>query len=140
MADETTESLEKRVAEVLATSDTDDNILPPKSVTYTDYDDPLSFVKESSGAPHIAKMSSHSWVGCGEDIYVLECMGKGFIRIDPVKATAGTSFTSLYRIFIHKNYYRCWASFCRPLYARGYGQENCDYLESQPVSAKSEDP
>ncbi|EEB87480.1 hypothetical protein MPER_15156, partial [Moniliophthora perniciosa FA553] len=56
----------------------------PTSVTYTAYDDPFSFVEDSSGAPHIAKLSPHTWVGCGDDVYVLECLGKGFIRIEPV--------------------------------------------------------
>ncbi|KAF9237313.1 P-loop containing nucleoside triphosphate hydrolase protein [Melanogaster broomeanus] len=37
-----------------------------------------------SGAPHISKLSSNAWVGCGNDIYILECLGKGYIRIEPI--------------------------------------------------------
>jgi len=29
------------------------------------------------------------WVGCGGEIYVLECLGKGHIRIEPVEADEG---------------------------------------------------
>lgn len=61
----------------------------PKSVTYTDYENPFALVEQSSGAPHIAKLSSNAWVGCGDDIYVLECLGKGHIRVEPVQATEG---------------------------------------------------
>jgi len=83
-------SLEERVKPNAVMEDDDFNItnIPdPKYVTYIDYDDPFSLVDQSSGAPHIYKLSSYSWVGCGDDIYVLECMGKGFIRIEFVKAT-----------------------------------------------------
>lgn len=54
----------------------------PISVTYKDYDDPFSFTADSSGAPHIFGLSKLSWVGCGEEIYVLECLGKGYIRVE----------------------------------------------------------
>ncbi|KAL0071869.1 putative ATP-dependent helicase IRC3 [Marasmius tenuissimus] len=79
--DESLETLEKRVSERLA-ADTPDDIPLPSSVTYTDYEDPLSFVEDSSGAPHINKLSPHAWVGCGDDCYILECLGKGFIRVE----------------------------------------------------------
>ncbi|KZP10559.1 P-loop containing nucleoside triphosphate hydrolase protein [Athelia psychrophila] len=62
------------------------NVPMPTSVTYTDYENPFSLVDESSGAPHVAKLSGNAWVGCGGDVYVLECMGKGHIRIEPAKA------------------------------------------------------
>ncbi|KAJ7492668.1 P-loop containing nucleoside triphosphate hydrolase protein [Mycena latifolia] len=79
--DETTESLEKRAAEL----DSTDSIPEPRSVTYKDYDDPFSLVNQASGAPQIAKISRHAWVGCGGDVYVLECLGKGYVRIEPVE-------------------------------------------------------
>ena len=61
------------------------SIPEPRSVTYVDYDNPFSLVNQSLGTlPHIAQLSKNAWVGCGDDIYVLECMGKGHIRIDPV--------------------------------------------------------
>ena len=66
-----------------------DEIPEPKSVTYTDYENPFALVHESSGAPHIAKLSSNAWVGCGGDVYVLECLGKGHIRIERVEDDEG---------------------------------------------------
>jgi len=30
-------------------------------------------------------MSANAWVGCGGDVYVLECLGKGHVRIEPVE-------------------------------------------------------
>ena len=68
-----------------------DDIPEPTSVTYIDHEDPFSLVSESSGAPHIAALSKHAWVGCGGDVYVLECLGKGYMRIEPVKAQQGMS-------------------------------------------------
>ncbi len=60
------------------------NMVPePKSVTYIEHDDPFSLADGASGAPHIRTLSRNAWVGCGGDIYILECMGKGYIRIEP---------------------------------------------------------
>ena len=99
LLDETTEILEERVADAIAIAENDkiashhpdsyDKVPIPKSVTYTDYENPFSLIDRSSGAPHIAKLSSNGWVGCGDDIYVLECLGKGHIRIEPVEADEG---------------------------------------------------
>ncbi|KAH9837204.1 P-loop containing nucleoside triphosphate hydrolase protein [Rhodofomes roseus] len=58
------------------------NVPNPKSITYVDYEDPFSFVDEAFGAPHIRKLSQFAWVGCGGDVYILECLGKGYIRIE----------------------------------------------------------
>jgi ATP-dependent helicase IRC3 len=56
----------------------------PKSVTYVDYDNPFALVDQSIGAsPHIVQLSRNAWVDCGEGIHVLECLGKGHIRIEP---------------------------------------------------------
>lgn len=95
--DEDTAALEERAAAIIREdydgivkdSNSSDNVPAPKSVTYTDHENPFSLVDESSGAPHIAKLSGNSWVGCGNDIYVLECLGKGHIRIEPVEADEG---------------------------------------------------
>jgi len=92
--DEAIDALEQRTSKTDETSGNsrsskDDNALQipdPKSITYTDYDDPFALVDDASGAPHIRELSRNAWVGCGGDVYVLECMGKGFIRIEPVKA------------------------------------------------------
>ncbi|KAF8560312.1 P-loop containing nucleoside triphosphate hydrolase protein [Imleria badia] len=60
-----------------------DGIPEPTSVTYLDYDDPFAMVDSFSGAPHISRLSPNAWIGCGSNIYVLECLGKGYIRIEP---------------------------------------------------------
>ncbi|PFH54425.1 hypothetical protein AMATHDRAFT_134467 [Amanita thiersii Skay4041] len=94
--DETLESLEKRAQELISL-DTQDDVPAPTTVTYTDYDNPFSLVEGSSGAPHISAMSKNAWVGCGKDIYVLECLGKGFVRVEPVKdENAGHHYQGYY--------------------------------------------
>ena len=60
-----------------------DNVPDPTSVTYIDYDNPFELAKDASGAPHINQISKFAWVGCGGDVYVLECLGKGYVRIEP---------------------------------------------------------
>ena len=90
LTDETTESLEKRTSEII-TLESRSNIPSPKSVTYIDHENPFSFVRQSSGAPHVTALSRNAWVGCGEDIYVLECLGKGHIRVEPVSQDEGKS-------------------------------------------------
>jgi len=77
-----------------------DHVPEPTSVTYTDYDDPFSFVHNSSGVPHIAKLSAKAWVGCGGDVYILDCLGKGYIRIEPIKGDEGRSSTSHHLLFM----------------------------------------
>ncbi|KAI0082294.1 P-loop containing nucleoside triphosphate hydrolase protein [Panus rudis PR-1116 ss-1] len=100
--DESTESLEERrgqkdgITQLNRLADTTDEIPEPTSVTYTDYDDPFCLVNQASGAPHIVKFSPHAWVGCGNDIYVLECMGKGYIRIEPVEKDGARHFAAVY--------------------------------------------
>ncbi|TFK41214.1 P-loop containing nucleoside triphosphate hydrolase protein [Crucibulum laeve] len=84
--DETTEFLEKRAADIFVPHEDPDIIPAPKTVTYIDYENPFSLVKDTSGAPHIATLSKNAWVGCGEDVYVLECLAKGYVRIEPVEA------------------------------------------------------
>lgn len=87
--------MEKRAEVALKADETSrvdesvDDIPDPKSVTYIDYDNPFALVKDTSGAPHIAKLSTYSWVGCGDDKYVLECLGKGHIRIEKDKDENG---------------------------------------------------
>ncbi|KAJ7783732.1 P-loop containing nucleoside triphosphate hydrolase protein [Mycena maculata] len=93
--DETTESLEERAAEAIAL-DSRDTIPQPRSVTYTDYEDPFSLVNQASGPPQIAKLSRHAWVGCGGNIYVLECLGKGSVRIEPFEDDDGNQHFRAY--------------------------------------------
>ncbi|GLB36102.1 putative type III restriction enzyme, res subunit [Lyophyllum shimeji] len=89
--DETTEALEKRAAEKIALNDADD-VPEPKSVTYVDYEDPFSLFNEASGAPHVAHLSKYAWVGCGGDVYVLDCWSKGFVRVEPRETSEGIVF------------------------------------------------
>ncbi|KAF8577888.1 P-loop containing nucleoside triphosphate hydrolase protein [Ramaria rubella] len=86
--DETIESLEERAERLLADPSVGgfytNSVPEPTSVTYIDYENPFSLVHGATGSPHLATLSSHSWVACGGDIYVLECLGKGYIRIEPL--------------------------------------------------------
>jgi len=77
------------------------SIPEPRSVTYIDYDNPFSLVNQSLGTSHIAQLSKNAWVGCGDDIYVLECMGKGHIRIEPVPDDKERHFHAHYTPSIH---------------------------------------
>jgi ATP-dependent helicase IRC3 len=70
-------------------TDSRDDIPDPKYITYVDYQNPFALVDGCSGAPHVAKLSPNAWVGCGNDIYILECLGKGYIRIESVPADEG---------------------------------------------------
>ncbi|KAH7883536.1 P-loop containing nucleoside triphosphate hydrolase protein [Phlebopus sp. FC_14] len=70
--------------------DSRDNIRDPTSITYIDYDDPFALVDKFSGAPHFSKLSPNAWVGCGKDLYVLECLGKGYIRVESITADEDT--------------------------------------------------
>jgi ATP-dependent helicase IRC3 len=70
---------------VSPTRDNRPNLPDPKTVTYIDYDNPFVLADQNAGiSPHIMQLSPNAWVDCGEDIYVLECIGKGHIRIEPV--------------------------------------------------------
>ncbi|KZT30598.1 P-loop containing nucleoside triphosphate hydrolase protein [Neolentinus lepideus HHB14362 ss-1] len=91
---ETIDELKERVPDVddpndVLRFDTRQNIADPTSVTYIDYEDPFTLADQASGAPHIAVLSNFAWVGCGGDIYVLECLGKGYIRIEKAKQEEG---------------------------------------------------
>ena len=60
-----------------------DNVPRPKSVTYIDHDDPFVLADHACGDPHVNALSRNAWVCCGENIYVLDCLGKVYIRIAP---------------------------------------------------------
>ena len=51
------------------------------SVTYTDEDAPFAIASDQKPG-HIHAMSGFQWVGCGNEIFVIELVGKGFIRIE----------------------------------------------------------
>lgn len=85
-----------------------DHIPDPTSVTYVDYENPFALVGDASGAPHITKLSKNAWVGCGGDVYVLECLGSGFIRVEPIKPDESKS-----RYFSHHYQILTWSSRAR---------------------------
>jgi ATP-dependent helicase IRC3 len=82
---EAAEREELSIPHVHPTGDDRPSVPDPKSVTYIDYDNPFTLLKESiEASPHMRQLSKNAWVDCGEGIYVLECLGKGHIRIEPV--------------------------------------------------------
>ena len=88
LTDETKEALEKRVEEIEegnASEQLNDTpkIRDPKSIIYTDHDDPFEMLDVSDKGGHIYSLSPLAWVACGNGIYVLELLRKGYIRIEP---------------------------------------------------------
>ena len=77
--EKTWDDLEKRADEV-ETQRIKFEISEPRSVTYTNYDNPFDLTEDASGSPHLHRYSGHAWVAVG-DIYILECMGKGYIKV-----------------------------------------------------------
>ena len=57
----------------------------PESVTYVDYDNPFAFIGECCGTtPIVHQLSPLAWVNVGGEIYILQCLGSGFIRVEPL--------------------------------------------------------
>ncbi|OSD03148.1 P-loop containing nucleoside triphosphate hydrolase protein [Trametes coccinea BRFM310] len=91
--DETLETLEERMAanetdemmDKISKSDTNGPVPAPKSVTYIDHDDPFVLADQASGDPNIRQLSRNAWVCCGDGIYILECLGHGYIRVEPAQ-------------------------------------------------------
>jgi hypothetical protein len=54
-----------------------------QTVTYEDYEDPFSWQYQSSKERHINTLSPFSWVA-SRGSYILECMGKGSLRLEPL--------------------------------------------------------
>ncbi|KAG8973928.1 hypothetical protein FRB90_009859, partial [Tulasnella sp. 427] len=54
----------------------------PEYVTYIEHDDPFSLVANATGSPHLKALSPNAWIQCGPTVWVLECLGKGFIKIE----------------------------------------------------------
>lgn len=86
LIDETRESLEKRAEEARGGEKSQSNdavrTLDLKSITYTDHDDPFDVLNGADKEGHIYGLSPLAWVACGNDIYVLELLKKGYIRIE----------------------------------------------------------
>jgi ATP-dependent helicase IRC3 len=80
------DALKEELTISFPTGDNRLSVPDPKSVTYIDYDNPFVLVNQSTGtpSPHILQLSRNAWVDCGGGIHVLECLGKGHIRIEPV--------------------------------------------------------
>lgn len=100
--DKTLEEIEESHSKGLPGADGEDSagepleVPQPLTVTYVDYDDPFSMVEDTSGAPNLFNLSPFAWVGCGGGVYVLDLMGKGFVRINTEREDGmGTSLLSL---------------------------------------------
>ncbi|CAA7258701.1 unnamed protein product [Cyclocybe aegerita] len=85
----TTEDLERRAAEIDGLRGIEPPSLSstpsvpyPASITYVEHDDPFSVSETSDKPNHINALSPYAWVSCGDNIYVLELLSRGFIRID----------------------------------------------------------
>jgi len=97
--DESLESLEERARErkkeaSVGFAAEDENasleVPSPESVTYVDYDNPFAFIGECCGTtPIIHQLSPLAWVSVGGEIYILECVGAGFIRVEPLTDPEG---------------------------------------------------
>ncbi|KDR84936.1 hypothetical protein GALMADRAFT_131700 [Galerina marginata CBS 339.88] len=79
--DETLVSLEKRAADTHL-SNGPDAVPMPTSVTYIDHEDPFSLEISNHKPNHIYILSPFAWVDCGQDVYVLDLLTRGFIRIE----------------------------------------------------------
>lgn len=95
----TTMSIDESVDDLLAYKEVDESspipispsemaaVPDPGYVTYIDYDDPFVLMNEKLHSPHIVTLSTFAWVDCGDHHYVLECLGKGFMKIEPYVET-----------------------------------------------------
>jgi ATP-dependent helicase IRC3 len=93
LADASTEDLidygtHDEATRLAAPSPPSENVPAATAVTYVDFDDPFNFFDGASGAPHLAGLSPNAWVGCGGDVFVLELLGRGHVRVERV-ADAG---------------------------------------------------
>ncbi|TFK93509.1 P-loop containing nucleoside triphosphate hydrolase protein [Polyporus arcularius HHB13444] len=102
--DETIESLEERRAAIEASDGIDapakygpsGHVPQPKSVTYIDHDDPFVLADQACGDPNLRSLSRNGWVRCGDDVYVLECLGKGYIRVTPAEDEDDVKYVAHY--------------------------------------------
>lgn len=92
--DVTLEEMEGRAkAAAIRSRSPDVNMPDPQSVSYKDYDNSFALFNDTSGCLRIQQMSSFAWVDVGGDTYVLECLGRGFIKIMPMaKASSVQNF------------------------------------------------
>ncbi|GAA5876947.1 hypothetical protein JCM3774_000548 [Rhodotorula dairenensis] len=61
-----------------------DPALRPYLLEYTHYATVFDLVESGTGelaSIPVSRLSRNAWVGCGNDVWVLELMGKGFIRV-----------------------------------------------------------
>lgn len=84
--DESLEWMKRRTKDAISSAGYDaENIPNPDTVTYIDYDDPLSFLKLPSDSPHVRSLSNNAWIVIGEQKFILECLGQGFIKVELMK-------------------------------------------------------
>ncbi|GAA5991266.1 hypothetical protein JCM10908_003230 [Rhodotorula pacifica] len=59
-----------------------DPTLRPYSLSYKHYATVFDLVDSGAGEVEpVSRLSRNAWVGCGNDVWVLELMGKGYIRV-----------------------------------------------------------
>lgn len=134
--------LEERQAQAedggLTGSDSQDDVPEPSSVTYIDYEDPFAFTGDNTGAPHVRKLSPNAWVGCGGEVYLLECMGKGYIRIefmeDPEDGSCAARLFTLIRALTPL--YRRGEPLRSVVYSCNAARRNCLHARHIPVPEK----
>lgn len=95
------ESLQERVqgqenGADIGLTDEEANALPEGPslgpTTCADYDDPFAFIEGRCGTPPaVHQFSPLAWVSVGEEMYILECFGEGFIRVEPLTDPKGDS-------------------------------------------------
>lgn len=57
-------------------------IFDPSELVYIDYDNPEDVNSDASGlAPQVRELSLNAWVGCGNEKYILDLMGQGYIQL-----------------------------------------------------------
>jgi hypothetical protein len=74
------------------------NMADIEGVTYVDHEDPFSWKHHTDKERYIKALSPLAWVPC-HGSYILECLGKGRLRIDPL-ITSGMVFITLLSGFI----------------------------------------
>ncbi|KAF9568440.1 P-loop containing nucleoside triphosphate hydrolase protein [Agrocybe pediades] len=80
--DEDASSLEQRAAALRNPPSDILNVPRPISVEFTDHVDPFALPALDGKAIKLARLSRFAYVDCGNEIYVLELLTKGFIRIE----------------------------------------------------------
>jgi ATP-dependent helicase IRC3 len=69
------------------------NVPEVTSVTYKDYDDPLSWQYQANKEKHVFQLSSLAWVH-SHGSFILECLGRGTIKVEALNDAGEPSICS----------------------------------------------